>query len=51
MDLKEYLQQEEFVVKCECGISLMNAKLQIINAELGMRFGRKVLHSMSSRIK
>ncbi|MCI8495067.1 MAG: GTP pyrophosphokinase [Lachnospiraceae bacterium] len=51
MDLKEYLQQEEFVVKCECGISLMNAKLQIINAELGMRFGRKVIHNMSSRIK
>ena len=51
MNLKEYLQQEEFVVKCECGISLMNAKLQIINAELGMRLGRKVVHSMSSRIK
>ena len=51
MELREYLQQEEFVVKCECGISLMNAKLQIINAELGMRFGRKVIHSMSSRIK
>ena len=51
MNLKEYLQQEEFVVKCECGISLMNAKLQIINAELGMRLGRKVIHSMSSRIK
>lgn len=51
MDLREYLQQEEFVVKCECGISLMNAKLQIINAELGMRLGRKVIHSMSSRIK
>ncbi len=51
MDLKESLQQEEFVVKCECGISLMNAKLQIINADLGIRFGRKVIHSMSSRIK
>ena len=46
MNLKEYLQQEEFVVICECGISL-----QIINAELGMRLGRKVIHSMSSRIK
>ena len=51
MDLKDFLQQEDFFVKCQWGISLMNAKLQIINAELGMRLGRKVIHSMSSRIK
>lgn len=51
MDLKEYLQQEDFIVKCECGISLMNTKLQMINAELSMRLGRKVIHSFSSRIK
>lgn len=51
MNLKEYLQQEDFIVKCECGISLMNAKLQMINAELSMRYGRKVIHSFSARIK
>lgn len=51
MDLKNYLQQEEFIVKCECGISLMDAKLQMINAELGMRCKRKVIHSFSGRIK
>ncbi len=51
MDLKDFLQQEDFFVKCQWGISLMNAKLQMINAELGMRCGRKVIHSYSSRIK
>lgn len=51
MDLKDYLKQEDFIVKCEYGISLMNAKLQMINAELSMRCGRKVIHSFSSRIK
>lgn len=51
MDLKDFLQQEDFFVKCQWGISLMNAKLQMINAELGMRCARKVIHSYSSRIK
>ncbi len=51
MDLKNYLQQEEFIVQCKCGISLMDAKLQMINAELGMQYKRKVIHSFSSRIK
>ena len=51
MDLKDFLQQEDFIVKCQWGISLMNARLQMINAELGMRCGRKVIHSYSSRIK
>ncbi len=51
MELKDYLQQEEFVVTCECAICLMEAKLQVINAELGIQYGRKVIHSCSSRIK
>ena len=51
MELKDYLKQEGFIVKCQYGISLMNAKLQMINAELSMRKGRNVIHSYSSRIK
>ena len=51
MDLKDFLRQEDFIVKCQWGISLMNARLQMINAELSMRCGRKVIHSYSSRIK
>ncbi len=51
MDLKNYLLQDEFIVQCECGISLMDAKLKMINAELGVRCKRKVIHSFSSRIK
>lgn len=51
MELKDFLQQEEFLVKCQWGISLMSARLQMINAELGMRCGREVIHRYSSRIK
>lgn len=51
MKLKDFLQQEEFLVKCQWGISLMSARLQMINADLGMRCGREVIHRYSSRIK
>lgn len=51
ISLQEYLQNEEFVVKSECAISLLNTKLQIIDAELCMRYGRKVIHNKTSRIK
>lgn len=51
MELKDFLQQEEFLVKCQWGISLVSARLQMINAELGMRCGREVIHRYSSRIK
>ena len=51
MKLKDFLQQEEFLVKCQWGISLMSARLQMINAELGMRCGREVIHRYSRRIK
>lgn len=49
--LQEYLEKENFIVKSECGISLINAKLQIINAELSMRYNRNVINGKSSRIK
>lgn len=49
--LQEYLEKENFIVKSECGISLVNAKLQIINAELSMKYNRNVINSKSSRIK
>lgn len=39
------------MVKSECAISLLNTKLQIIDAELCMRYGRKVIHNKTSRIK
>ena len=45
MSLQEYLQNEDFIVKSECAISLLNAKLKIIDADLGMRYHRKVIHS------
>ncbi len=51
MELKDFLQQEEFLAQCQWGISLMCARLQMINAELGMRCGREVIHRYSSRIK
>lgn len=50
-ELQEYLEKENFIVKSECGISLVKAKLQIINAELSMRYNRNVIHTQSSRIK
>lgn len=50
-NLRNYLQEESFLVKSECAISMVNTKLQIIDAELSMRYGRKVIHSKSSRIK
>lgn len=49
--LQNYLDDEVFIVQSECGISLVNAKLQIINAELSMRYGRKVINSKLNRIK
>lgn len=51
MSLQEYLQNEDFIVKSECAISLLNAKLKIIDADLGMRYHRKVIHSKTNRIK
>lgn len=51
MTLQEYLQNEDFIIKSECGISLLNTKLQIIDAELGMRYHRKVIQNKTSRIK
>lgn len=50
-ELQKYLQDEDFILKSECGISLLNTKLQIIDAELSMQCGRKVIQSKSSRIK
>ncbi len=49
--LEKFLRDEVFVVQSECGISLVNTKLQIINAELGVTDGRQVIHNTSSRIK
>lgn len=51
ISLQGYLQNEDFIVKSECAISLLNTKLQIIDADLGMRYHRKVIHSKTSRIK
>ena len=51
ISLQEYLQNEDFIVKSECGISLLKTKLQIIDADMGMRYHRKVIHNKTSRIK
>lgn len=51
ISLQEYLQNEDFIIKSECAISLLNTKLQIIDADLGMRYHRKVIHNKTSRIK
>lgn len=50
-DLFKYLQDETFILKSECGISLLNAKLQVIDAELSLKYGRRVIKSKSNRIK
>lgn len=49
--IQRFLDEEAFIVQSQCGISLVNAKLQIINAELSMLYGREVIHSNSNRIK
>lgn len=49
--IQKYLTSEQFQVRSECGISLIKAKLKIINAELTMQFGRDVIHNTSSRVK
>lgn len=49
--LQEYLHNEQFIIKSECAISLLNTKLQIIDAELGMKYNRKVIHNKMGRIK
>lgn len=51
ISLQEYLQNEDFIIKSECAISLLNTKLQIIDADLGMRYQRKVIHNKTNRIK
>lgn len=51
MELKDFLQREDFILRCQWGISMMDARLQMINAELSMRCGRKVIHHYSGRIK
>ncbi|MFA9377594.1 MAG: hypothetical protein ACERKZ_12665 [Lachnotalea sp.] len=48
--LQKYLSDEAFIVQSECGLSLVNAILQIVNAELNIRYGRKVIHHKSNRI-
>lgn len=49
--LHEYLQNEKFIIKSECAISLLYTKLQIIDAEMGMKYNRKVIHNKSGRVK
>ena len=49
--ISRFLNSDAFLVKSECGISLVQAKLKIINTELKMRYGRDVIHSKCDRIK
>lgn len=50
-ELFQYLQDDKFILKSECGISYLKTKLQIIDAELSMSKGRKIIRSTTSRIK
>lgn len=50
-DLFKYLQDENFILKSECGISYLKTKLQIIDAELSLSKGRKIIQHTTSRIK
>lgn len=50
-DLFRYLQDDNFILKSECGISYLKTKLQIIDAELSMKRGRKIIRNTTSRIK
>ena len=50
-ELFQYLQDDNFILKSECGISYLKTKLQIIDAELSMSKGRKIIRSTTSRIK
>lgn len=50
-ELFQYLQDDNFILKSECGISYLKTKLQIIDAELSMSKGRKIIRNTTSRIK
>jgi len=45
------LESDEFRLQSECAISLLKAKLQIINSELSVKYGRDVIQTITSRIK
>lgn len=49
--IQKYLESDSFQVRSECGISLIKAKLKIINAEMKLQLGREVILSTSSRLK
>ncbi|MDD3401931.1 MAG: GTP pyrophosphokinase [Hespellia sp.] len=49
--IQKYLNSDSFQVRSECGISIVRAKLKIINAELKLQYGRDVIQSTASRLK
>lgn len=49
--IQKFLNCENFQVRSKCGISLVQAKLKIINAELTMELGRTVILSTCYRLK
>ncbi|MDD3362465.1 MAG: GTP pyrophosphokinase [Hespellia sp.] len=49
--IQKYLNSDTFQVRSECGISIVKAKLKIINAELKLQYNRDVIHSTTSRLK
>ncbi|MDO5417898.1 MAG: GTP pyrophosphokinase, partial [Lachnospiraceae bacterium] len=49
-DLKKF-KSSSFQVKSSCAISLLMAKLEVVNAELALKLGRNVLIHTCARVK
>ena len=45
------LESDDYIVRSECAISILKSKLQIINSELSLISGRKVITTISGRTK
>ncbi len=50
-DLNKHLTESEYVLSCQCAIDILEAKLQMINAELSKQKDRTVINQVSSRLK
>ncbi len=50
-ELNEHLTESEYVLSCQCAIDILEAKLQMINAELSKQKDRTVINQVSSRLK
>lgn len=49
--IRNGMAKNQYMLKCQYAISVMEAKLKIINEQMTMKHGREIMRSITSRIK